>query len=145
LTDNEIIKALEICNSLSVGCGCGCPYYEIPYKNGKRCSEIMIDDVLDLRNRLQAENEMSEKLTKEILKDSTSAIHRSNREKNKLFLAALETAKSEARKEFAERFVNYLDIGHLRPPTKKCFSELDVKNMLDNLLNEYERKEDGKR
>ena len=55
MTDEHIIKALEICNSLHLRCGNGCPYYEVPYKDGKRCSEMMIDDTLDLINRQKAE------------------------------------------------------------------------------------------
>ena len=55
MTDNEIIKALKICNSLHLRCGNGCPYYEVPYKDGKRCSEMMINDALDLINRQKAE------------------------------------------------------------------------------------------
>ena len=51
ITDEDVIKALEICNSLSRRCGDGCPYYTVPYKNGKRCSEMMIDDTLNLINR----------------------------------------------------------------------------------------------
>lgn len=63
MTDAEVIKALEICNSLHLRCGNGCPYYEVPYKDGKRCSEMMIDDTLDLIKRIQAKNkEFDEKL-----------------------------------------------------------------------------------
>ena len=31
----------------------------------------------------------------------------------------------------ANAFKDYIDCGHLRPPTKVCFSELDVCNMID--------------
>jgi hypothetical protein len=31
----------------------------------------------------------------------------------------------------AEAMKSYIDCGHLRPPTEKCFSELDVVRMLD--------------
>ena len=54
MTDNEIIKALEICNSMSIRCG-NCSYYQIPHKDGKSCSEIMLDDAIDLINRQKAE------------------------------------------------------------------------------------------
>ena len=57
MTDNEIIKALEWCNSVSNRCGDGCPYYNVPYKNGLRCSEMMINDAIDLINRQTAEIE----------------------------------------------------------------------------------------
>ena len=31
----------------------------------------------------------------------------------------------------ADAFKDYIDCGHLRPPTEVCFSELDVCNMID--------------
>lgn len=31
----------------------------------------------------------------------------------------------------ADALLNYIDVGHLRPPSEACFSELDVKNMID--------------
>lgn len=31
----------------------------------------------------------------------------------------------------ADRLKSYIDCGHLRPPTEVCFSELDVRNMID--------------
>ena len=31
----------------------------------------------------------------------------------------------------ADALKNYIDCGHLRPPTELCFSELDVCNMID--------------
>lgn len=64
MTDKEIIKALQICNSLHLRCGNGCPYYEVPYKGGKRCSEMMIDDAIGLINRKTAE---IEKLTTDLV------------------------------------------------------------------------------
>lgn len=31
----------------------------------------------------------------------------------------------------ADALLAYIDVGHLRPPTEICFSELDVKNIVD--------------
>ena len=88
LTGEQIVKALEICNSLDVRCGNGCPYYEVPHKNGKRCTEMMIDDTLDLIKRQKAEIE-------ELRADY-----------NYLF-ETMPHLKSEATKEFAEKLKEY--------------------------------------
>lgn len=44
--------------------------------------------------------------------------------------------KAEAIKEFAERVKSYIDVGHLRPPTEVCFSELDVVRMIERIAQE---------
>lgn len=31
----------------------------------------------------------------------------------------------------ADKLIEFLDVGHLRPPTELCFSELSVKNIID--------------
>lgn len=31
----------------------------------------------------------------------------------------------------ADALIEFIDVGHLRPPEELCFSELDVKNLLD--------------
>ena len=56
LTDNEILKALECCDN----CFCGHCVYQ-PKIN---CREELSHDVLDLINRLQAENERLKRHTK---------------------------------------------------------------------------------
>ncbi len=110
MTDNEIIKALKICNSLHLRCGNGCPYYEVPYKNGQRCSEMMIDDALDLINRQKAEIERLERRgifpEKGFFNLLCGAL---------VFTKTLEeynefrkTIKSEAIKEFAEKLKDEL-------------------------------------
>ena len=54
MNDNDIIKALECCNSTKRGrCLNECPYYNYTAK----CSQAMIKDALDLINRQQAEIE----------------------------------------------------------------------------------------
>lgn len=54
LADNEIIKALECCNSTERGhCLNKCPYYNY----SANCTRSMINDALDLINRQKAEVE----------------------------------------------------------------------------------------
>ena len=104
MTDNEIIEALEHILSKAGHenhkCCIGC----VNEKNCKtECGANIVECALDLINRQKAEN-------KELIED--------NADLNKTIINLLEqikNIKSEARKEFAERFVNYLDIGHLRP------------------------------
>lgn len=76
--------------------------------------------------------------TIELTQHALSLINRQKAEidKLKILLNTLYGARAETIKEFAERVKRYIDVGHLRPPTEKCFSELDVVNMIDNLLKE---------
>ena len=125
MTDAEIIKALEICNSLHLRCGNGCPYYEAPYKDGKRCSEMMIDDTLALINRQKAEIER-------LQKDGLVL--------NKTFMDFVNQQKAEAIKEFAERLKIELfkrALESANPNT--CPNDLDsveVGDTIDNLVKE---------
>jgi 7-keto-8-aminopelargonate synthetase-like enzyme len=95
LTDEQIIKALECCNSTERGrCLNKCPYYNY----SASCTQSMINDALDLINRkdkriaeLQAENDRLQKA----IKVQDIMIEQQDYK--------LKTAKSEAIKEFAER------------------------------------------
>ena len=107
MTDNEIIKALEH-NANK------CRLYEDSERQG------LYKSTLDLINHQKEEIES--------LKHRKTELQIRNQE--------LQHEKSEAVKEFAERVKLYIDVGHLRPPTEQCFSELDVVNMIDNLVKE---------
>ena len=50
--------------------------------------------------------------------------------------AEIEKARAEAIKEFADRILNYIDVGHLRPPTEICFSDLDVRQIVEKIAKE---------
>ena len=95
LTDKEIVKALECCASGEFEECKNCPYVEgYPY-----CDGPMERDVLDLINRLQAENERL-KTPKQV------AMVRSARGLGKSSIILREytdAVKTEAYKEFAER------------------------------------------
>ena len=97
LTDNEIVKALE--------CYRGQKLFAF---NGKK-PEIYIHDILDLINRLQAENE---RLNNHIV-DSNKKV------------------KSEAYKEFAERIK--IETGYLFSAES---IEVEVDNLLKELVGE---------
>ena len=86
LTDNEIKKALECCVKETHTC------LECPYTEFGQCEFLVMKDALDLINRLEAENERLTKCRKEEVEKLMSAIDK-----------VITEAKSEARKEFAER------------------------------------------
>lgn len=48
----------------------------------------------------------------------------------------IEKARAEAIKEFVDRILSYIDVGHLRPPTEICFSDLDVRQIVEKIANE---------
>lgn len=130
MTDEQIVKALEICNSLSQRCGDGCPYYTVIYKNGKRCSEMMIDDTLDLIKRQQAE---IEKLNKVKVFNFTVS---GTKEIIPILFSHEKEMKNEAVKEFAEKYKTevtnrYEDIAY-----KDLFF-----GVIDNLVKEVTEKE----
>ena len=90
MTDNEIIKALKCCQ---YGWCNECPYFSLSNNN---CVDSSTGDVLDLINRLQAENE---RLRNECGNQSTLW----SKHFESIFETAKETIKAEAYKEFAER------------------------------------------
>lgn len=92
MTDNEIIKAVDICK---VGKCSGCPYHEL-YTAG--CITELTKDVFDLINRQKAE---IERLNIEC---------QSMRNAANSYKMHYETAKSEAIKEFCEkRGIKYVE------------------------------------
>ncbi|MDF2608968.1 MAG: hypothetical protein K0R92_442 [Lachnospiraceae bacterium] len=38
----------------------------------------------------------------------------------------------------ADKFIEWLDIGHLRSPSEKCLNEINVKQMIDNQPTAYD-------
>lgn len=120
MTDNEIIKALRCCKT-PVGSGAcnSCPLKDIRdnlrKEDAKSCTTIMIENALDLINRLKAEIEKKNVeidiliRKKETLKDEISELRaevESLQKANESFSCMgklYSEIKSEARKEFAER------------------------------------------
>ena len=116
MTDNEIIKALECCKK-PVGSG-ACNYCPFDYQREKRltpsdksCTTLMFDSALDLINRLQAENERLQgeniALNRRAIPSSGHILKVGNAllfaENQKDYDITINTIKSEAYKEFAER------------------------------------------
>ena len=113
LTDEQIIKALEVHGNEKFDNCEGCPYLEGDSCEGFAKYSKPYRDVLDLINRQKAEIEELERA-------------------NLQLMAILQTAQSEARKEFAERL------------KKKAKIEWDTQiwrvkcDEIDNLLKEME-------
>jgi len=122
MTDAEIIKALEYCNGFE-SCPDDCPYYSKEFKKKLNCldeKDGIMAKSLDLINRQKAEIEELQSeliITKNNFENAKErydeAVKISQKMNEKLIDAykKLQTAKSEAYKEFAERLKAYFNDG----------------------------------
>ena len=92
MTDNEIIKALECCSNPKVGEKC--PRMKREFLCTKGCMSKLVFDALDLINRQKAEIERLQNESIERIRKTTKMVYEKE----------IAEAKSEAIKEFAERF-----------------------------------------
>lgn len=128
LTDNEIIKALEMCAERII---CLVPYED----NGTQFYQLSVGYILDLINRLQAENERL-------------------KQNNKAIMQTIADVHTEAIKEFAERVYkdcNFADC--TSNPAKNEMASVHnegvnderkrIKNIVNNLLKELVGEEYG--
>ena len=138
MNDTDIIKALECC----LGYSCRCPECHF-YGEGFYCKETLSKKTLNLINRLKDENE---RLKGECANCPTlrskckiiSCLNEQVEDWQRGYCEAkqeLKTAKSEARKEFAERvkenFDTYTD--------DEEWQVLNIKKLVDSLLDEMEK------
>ena len=138
MSDNEVIKALKNCLGNKMHKCSGCCFIS----EGAFCENVLLKHTLDLINRLQAEIERLRAENKEktetivFLKDQAVgwSIDFCNLKKK------LKTAKSEARKEFAERLKDKAKQG--RGFLGNAYSSVDV-DAIDNLLAELDGKENS--
>ena len=134
MTDNDIIKALECCGNWESAKSCeDCPANIY----GFGCAQKMAKHTLDLINRQKAEIERLTKAGKEAVNCFTRM-----ETLYKIKCKELEIAKSEAIKEFAERFKDIIkepfscgfDI--LKPPREALHDyNADVRYYLNYRLN----------
>ena len=113
MTDNEVVKALECCNTEYDEYQC--PHCPLLHKG---CKKALIQNALDLINRLKEKNE---KLEEEVGKEFTCFVGDPHKVEHCPYLEELETAKTEAYKEFAERL----------------FEEKLAVILLENVSNEF--------
>ena len=156
MTDNEIIKALECCSHRNGDLPCvDCPAYKI----AQMCMEDLMSDAIDLINRQKAEIERLQMDNKQLQSDVINAnqnwdhikgLWECEKEKvesakQKVICACkmLNTVKSEAIKEFAEKLKNRNTTMDKRIISVEIVDNL-VKEMTEVETNQ--RKEDeGKR
>ena len=123
MTDEQIIKALECCGNQMYLC------------NDRQCKSKTLGDAIDLINSQKAEIRELKKKNQILIKNADTAFQDGLDENRDLFKTEIEPKiRAEAIKEFTERIKRYIDVGHLRPPTEICFSELAVIEMIDNLV-----------
>lgn len=158
LSDNGIKKALDICSKSTNGCSHSKYTCEDCYLNGQpMCSAVLIQDTIDLINRLQAENKKNENIIR--LADKTIATLRAENERLKehtiefsghkdpvgekgdcgivKYCHHIAKAKTEAYKEFVELAKSRKRIVDVS--TKfgyEVFAEVITVEDIDNLLKE---------
>lgn len=123
MTDNEIIKALE---------------QRMP--EDKVCLEAY-----DLINRQKAEIEVLKKIQQKVLSEQGSYTTNDKTvccDCEQIWLGGLLTAKSEAYREFAERFKWYVTVAESKPTTRLSYSSLGIVNMIDLVYKELTEKND---
>ena len=130
MTDKEIIKALAIHINGKYNCH-GCPY--MAYND---CSDKILTDSLHLIKRQQAEIEICSEVIERQDKEIDELNKFANERLDKFTERYDRNLKAEAIKEFAGRIIKYIDVGHLRPPTEKCLSDLDVRQIVEKIAKE---------
>lgn len=99
MTDNEIIKALEVCVGIHNDCG-NCPLLEYSQATDECMTEAM-SNALDLINRQKAEIEIMTRNNELMSKNIQQLIH-----ENLQMMTTIKSGQSEAIKEFAEKCKN---------------------------------------
>lgn len=144
MTDDEIITALECCNNGLLKHPC----LICPLKMDDDCEYILLKRALDIINRQKAEIERLKAEIEEANvaeREAENQALNENKEHTKIFLQAIEHAKSEAIKEFAERLKYRADKTRIKNiETEKIVFYMD-EFKLDNLVKEMtEGQDDGK-
>ena len=122
LTDKEIVKALECCITNNYGAR---ECVECPLFSCDTCKSDLCKYVLDLINRLQAENERLQQTVED-----------------KGGLILIDNAKAEAYKEFAERLKEKIIVEYNEYDEQE-YPRARIKD-IDNLLKEMVGEDNGK-
>ncbi len=137
LTDNEIIKAYELCfaeKGTKQTCG-KCPYH----KFGKLCKVRRDRDALDLINRLQAENERLKPFEDKIaefkshIRVEDMLVFASSLEE---WLEFCDNLKAEAYKKCIEKAKNEIESQSHSRSLEASGERFRIHKILDNLLKE---------
>ena len=130
MTDNEIIRAVGLCNGIESG---RCE--ECSYRNTKDgdCVEILAEDTIDLINRQKAENE---KLLKVIFKKEELAqtLHKEHQKTvDELQFAKAEIERLKAEIKFSD-YLEYETINQIKTEAYKEFADDFKQNIKDHRL-----------
>ena len=142
LTDSEIIKALGICSKSTNGCSHNKYTCKDCYLNGQpMCSAVLIQDTIDLINRLQEKNlNLTSDLTS-LQNDLTSlkAENEKLKKSNEMFAdigKLYSEIKAEAYKEFAEELKKKMVKHNFKYADTLFSANVATAPMVDNLLKE---------
>ena len=151
MTDNEIIKALECCTTNGASCK-DCPaFVEVDRSNCKK----YFRGALDLINRIQSQNKDLAETTHNLIIEKDALFDKAEElkaevERLKEFIVETRRCdkeiKFEARKEFAEKMEERIAVKFFRNKSNKNVEGFvdaldDVNDEMNNLLKEFERKE----
>lgn len=153
MNDNEIITAWKCCSNVITSSCKECPLHLTYNAN---CVRELMRVSLDLYNRLKAENfNLKEEVkhfqlkNSELFKLNNSLVEENDYRKSENerlkaeadmadgYADALEAkAKSEAYREFAEKFKWYVTVAESKPTTRLSYSSLGIVNMIDLVYKE---------
>ena len=143
IKNRDIVKALDICSKSNNGCSHSNYSCEDCYLNGQpMCSTVLLQDTLDLINRLQAQNGLYETCNArkdEAIKHLESEVKRLKEKAEKCFYCTEQANKkineiiAEAYKEFAERLKEKMEVFFFG---ESGYHYRITDKQIDNLLNE---------
>lgn len=132
MTDEQIIKAVEVCRTPDT-CR-GCPYHEL---HTAGCICALMKDVFDLIDRQKAEIERLKKKNTILSKNADTAFQDGLDENRDLFLKEVEPEiRNEAIKEFAERLKRTsigLEIGNEKKFKMTVVSTVAIENLVKEM------------
>ena len=121
----QIIKALECLLSTDYDGREFCEKRGCSYSECENCLDDALKDALSLIKELTEENEK--------LKAQKYYIHSDGRIE---MIPTVESVRADTVRQMQERLKQYIDVGHYRPATEICLSELAVANIIDQIAKE---------
>ena len=141
-TDGEIIELLRAyvermcgkCNVKDLGTCCGSCFITAISQGADLIYRQKVE-IESLKADIDSTCVILEEQHKERTQEHENQMEMLNQIKEQIPLA-MARKRNRAIEEFVERVKSYIDVGHLRPPTEVCFSELDVVRMIEKIAQE---------
>ena len=142
LKRDDIIKALDILERFDFfqGQRAGRELWnEKPFDVQEQDIAKFSQDIAWLKNFIKELTEENERLRNRVVckvvipDDKIEEIKNECLERVELNIKAIQ---ADTVREMQERVESYIDVGHYRPPTEICFSELDVVNIIRKIAKE---------